>query len=310
MILSEGYIKQICSGHVKWSEDLLVVKLEHGSMAFIYEVTAGESSFIFKAYPVSRQSVAKKEFDVLKQAGQFPVKIPKVIANGVTDNFSYIIYEKIPGESLDFPLVSDKNKQIISQQIADNLHQISQIQFETAGCGSLTEDEPAYDSWKEFLQKNIASGLENLKKFDSDNTFPLNVIERFMYEFLNSYKEDNCGLVWSDFSQENIIVADNNLTGFIDFEGCFYGDPMLSLGYLYAKEGDSEFFKAIKSGIKSFTKTPDNAICFYALLRLLRISKYLSEPLPAGQTREPVLNYFKGLQETFKFIERNQNLMI
>jgi aminoglycoside phosphotransferase (APT) family kinase protein len=309
MILSEGYIKQICSGHLKWSEDLAVVKLEHGSMAFIYEIIAGESSFIFKAYPVSRQSVAKKEFDVLKQAGQSPVKIPKLIANGVTDDFSYIIYEKIPGESLNFGLLGDKNKQIISQQIADNLFQISKIPFRSEGFGSLTEDEPAYDSWKDFLIKNIASGLENLEKFDSGHTFPLNVIERFMYDFLNSYKENSCGLVWSDFSQENIIVADNNLTGFIDFEGCFYGDPMLSLGYLYAKEGDSEFFRYIKAAMKSLIEIPNSTVYFYALLRLLRISKYLSEPLPGGHTREPILNYFKGLKESFKFIERNQNLM-
>ncbi len=305
MTLSKADISKVFTEHLKWTGDLIVAKINRGSMAFTYEVCAKESFYIFKAYPFSRYGVAKKEFDILKKAGSFSAKMPRAIAHGGIDEFSYLIYEKIPGESLKFDSLSDENKLVITEQIANNLQQISKIKFESFG--SITEDEPAYNSWENFLVKNIDSGLEDLKRYDVNNQLPIKLIEKYMFEFLNAYNKNLYGMVWSDFSEENIIISNSQLSGFVDFEGSFYGDPLLSLGYLYAKEGDSVFFKSIEMRMQSFMDVKDSGVYFYALLRLLRISKHLSEPLPNGQQRMPVLNYFKGLNEILK---SNQNLKI
>jgi hypothetical protein len=47
--------------------------------------------------------------------------------------------------------------------------------------------------------------------------------------------------------------------------------------------------------LQRFVDVKRSHIYFYALLRLLRISKYLSQPLSNGKPRQPIGDYFKGI---------------
>jgi aminoglycoside phosphotransferase (APT) family kinase protein len=128
-------------------------------------------------------------------------------------------------------------------------------------------------------------------------------IHNYLLNCLETLPNSPDGIVWSDMSQENIIIRNKELAGFIDFEGCFYGDQLLSLGYLFAREGESDFFTHIEKQLRSYINTEKRYIYFYAFLRLLRISQYLSQPLPAGRKRTPVLEYFKGIRIALDIIK-------
>ena len=303
MKFTEENIRDIFSKHFKRLGNINLLKIHSGSMNFTCEVKAGQNTYILKAYPLSRSAVAGKEYAVLKEIKKRPLKAPKVHALGEYDGFSYIIYNRIPGEPLDFNLLTSENKRSVCSQIAHNIKQLFEVKFDRFG--SLTENENTYSSWKDFLVYEVNTGMEDLKKVNLDIDFPVSYIKDFLLAYVNNYRESPYGLVWSDFNEDNILIADNQLTGFIDFEGCFYGDPQLSLGYLFAREGNSILFQSIRDEMWLFMKISDESIYFYALFRLLRISKYLIEPMPNGRERQPLFDHFRGIKEVLNRLSRS-----
>ncbi len=294
MICTPGEIRQIFNGHFGHDAGMIITEIHQGAMNFSYEIVRDDKNYILKVYPPARYYMAGREFDLLKKAARvLPHQIPQLHFSGGFNNLSYIIYEKIPGNTLVFDQLSNQNKEIVSSGIADNLIKLFEIKFERFG--SLCEEEPTFSSWKEFLSQNIKTGIIDLKQANVFEENQLIKVERFMTDCLDNWQETAYGFVWSDFNQNNIIVNNEELAGFIDFESCFYGDVLLSLGYLFAREGKSEFFLSMEKQLQDFVSVDRSSIYFYAFLRLLRISKYLSQPLSNGKPRGPVWDYFKGI---------------
>jgi aminoglycoside phosphotransferase (APT) family kinase protein len=269
-------------------------EIKGGAMTFKYEVSLPKQKYIIKIYPPSRAFVASKEFYILNKAAAYPIKMPCVCFTGMLEDSSCLIYEKIQGQVLNFSALGSKDKERIATQVAENFSGLRQVRF--ARYGSLTEDEPLFDTWKAFLSHNIKHGIDNLIKADVLDNIQVAAIHNYLLHCLERFPNFPDGIVWSDMSQENIIIRNKELAGFIDFEGCFYGDQSLSLGYLFAREGESDFFTHIRKQLQPYINTEKRYIYFYAFLRLLRISQYLSLPLPAGRQRTPVLEFFKGVR--------------
>jgi Ser/Thr protein kinase RdoA (MazF antagonist) len=185
--------------------------------------------------------------------------------------------------------------------LVDNLKKFSELpSFEF---GNVTEDEFRFPDWNMFLRTTVNEGLSSLKN--------ANILVPTEFKKVNSYmrqhrllNDASCmGMVWGDAKPENIIVADGKLEAILDFESCFYGDPILALGYLFAKESRSPFFISVLKHFNDFISIEEDDIYFYAILRLLRMSKYLNTPMPTGLTRIPITSYFRGIQESLKNIE-------
>jgi len=281
---------------------LSVNEIKAGAMTFKYEVSLPKQKYIIKIYPPSRAFVASKEFNVLNKAAAYPIKIPRVCFINKIQEGSCLIYEKIPGRALNFNALGSKDKERIAMQVAENFTGLRQVQFE--GYGSLTEDEPQFDTWRAFLEHNIKRGIDNLRKADVLDNARVTLIHNYLQHCIETLANSRDGIVWSDMSQENIIIRNNELAGFIDFEGCFYGDQLLSLGYLFAREGESDFFMHIEKQLQPYINIEKRYIYFYAFLRLLRISEYLSKPLPNGRKRIPIFEYFKGIRLALNIIEK------
>ncbi|WP_373564613.1 phosphotransferase [Sphingobacterium sp. E70] len=105
-----------------------------------------------------------------------------------------------------------------------------------------------------------------------------------------------------DLKSENIIVNNGEFSAIIDLESCFYGDPLISLGYLYAKEGESSLYLSMAKSFESFVPFKVENIYYYALIRLLRISQHLKTPMPTGKQRETFTSYFKGINNIINHI--------
>ena len=219
-------------------------EIKAGAMTFKYEVGLPKQKYIIKIYPPSRAFVASKEFYILSKAAAHPIKIPRVCFTGTAKDCSYLIYEKIPGRVLNFSLLGSKDKELISAQIVENLSGLRRVRFE--GYGSLTEDEPLFETWEAFLSHNIEHGINNLINAGVLDNIEVTAIHSYLQHCMESLSDSPYGMVWSDMSEENIIIRNRELAGFIDFEGCFYGDQLLSLGYLFAREGESDFFTHIE----------------------------------------------------------------
>ncbi|SMD16264.1 phosphotransferase family protein [Pedobacter nyackensis] len=298
-MISEYEIRQLIEQY--WgAQPVSIETVYRGGMNFVYEINLGDSKIMLKVHPFSRASVAEKEYSVLKCASENGVKVPKVITCGIHKNLGYIFYHNVPGENLLFEKLDSQQQDVFSMTLVKNLKNFSELA--SNHFGSVTEQESTYHSWKAFLQATVSEGLASLKSVDAMSTNEFKSIANYIQHQLSLNKNWFTGMVWGDVKSENIIVSKGELAAILDFESCFYGDPVLSLGYLFAKEGRSSFYVSVAKHFKNFIPFKEEDVYFYALIRLLRISKYLNSPLPTGKARDPIATYFKGISEAINDI--------
>ena len=142
-------------------------------------------------------------------------------------------------------------------------------------------------TWRQFLLRSINKALL-IAETKNDRT--LITVCQAMIEMANEIIEPAGHLIWSDFSCDNIIVdKDGHLSGFIDFDSLISGDPILGLGYFFARSSRTVMRESILKalGIPQISTSMN----FYSILRWCRLIPYLCNPLPNGQTRMPLREY-------------------
>src|ERR1700743_2351447 len=188
MICTPGEIRQIFNGHFGHDAEMNVAEIHQGAMNFSYEIARDDKNYILKVYPPARYDMAGREFDLLTRAASvLPHQIPQVHFSGGFNNFSYIIYEKIPGHTLVFDQLSSKNKEIVSSRIAYNLTKLFELKFDRFG--SLCEEEPTFLSWKDFLFENIRTGMIELERANIFNKDQFDGLEKFMTDCSHKLEE-------------------------------------------------------------------------------------------------------------------------
>lgn len=262
-----------------------------GGMNYVYAFAVSGEQMMLKVYPTSRATIATCEYNILLKAYANGVKVPKAICAGIHKTFGFLLYHYVPGSDLQFEQLTYDQKQSFSQDLIRNLMKFSELPAPYFGI--VTEQEVRYATWDIFLRDTVMVGLENLKSSGVVTSKQLHSISKFV----GSHKPNQLhyGMAWGDLKSENIIANEGKLAAILDLESCFYGDPLISLGYLYARESTSPFYQSIAKSFGSFLPFTNEDIYFYALIRLLRISQYLKKPLPTGKSRDPITNYFKGI---------------
>ena len=282
-------------------------KIEEGVMTDKYIVVGrkGENGikekFIVRFYPKGREHIIKYEPEVLKEATKQNIKVPKLVGTSIEHplgDLNYIIYEYLPGRPLNevFDKIDEEKKEKLIENIVANLIMLSKIKC--SKYGPLEKGlEGKYDTWNSFMLEACSTGKPLLKKHSDLKD---SIISKFEAAILkrNNRVDGNNGLVWLDFHPENIIVNDDNeLEGFIDFEEMVSGELNMAIGYLYARDGSSEFYQKIYNEYIKTNELLIEEIEEYSILRLLRIAPYLNTELPSGKKRDTLLKVFSGTKE-------------
>lgn len=278
-----------------------ILPINIGVMTHKFEFAIDNQIYIIRIYPEERKYIAKKEFNIVNLAYKNNCSVPEVCFSNEYKDMTYLIYKKIPGVNLSqcFHTLTNEEKEILFNEIATNYHKLSTIPF--THFGDIMKNETLGISWKIFVKNTIS---ENIKYLYNNKVFEGLTEENIYRKFHKIFDKKiyNSSLVWVDFSQENIIVNNKVLSGFIDFESCMAGDPIMGLGYLFAREGNSEFYLKIKKHFLKLFHFDNEIISFYSFIRILRILKYSNQCLPNGQIREEITDYFKGATDTIKYI--------
>jgi fructosamine-3-kinase len=298
-MFNETRVREIAASVIQ--EKVIDIKTVYaGGMNFVFELVLEQRSLIIKVYPPARIHSATAEYKILVAAKAAGVIVPEAIKCGTEKDFGYLIYPTVTGINLDFDALGETEKHHISQSIIGNISLLGNVSFEYFG--SVTDDESKFSIWSDFLIDCIETGVKALASGGHLAGEELNTITRYMTTHRLLSVPCQPRLVWGDPKSENILVDNNHLAALLDFESCFSGDPLLSLGYLFAREGDSTLYKELSAKFNELNPFSDDDIYFYALLRLMRISKYLNTVLPTGKKRLPVLTYFPGIQESLNLI--------
>jgi Ser/Thr protein kinase RdoA (MazF antagonist) len=293
-------VKRIAST-VLSEEIVTVVPLHVGVMTHKFIIESFDKNiYIIRFYPKAIQYVINYEPELFKRSKKNGALVPKVIFDSrMSDSkYHFIIYKMIKGQSLSDKIGAMAYQELgqIVDQIHHNLLILRELKFD--GYGPLaTSTKAEFASWGDFLDQSINEGLAYISLFGLTST---------QRKLLNSYVistratlRDNkviSEFIWSDISTENIIIEDE-LSGFVDFEGVMSGSTALEMSYLFAKEGSSDFFKLMYDRYSSVEVIQENELYFYTILRVLRIAKYLSHPLPTGHPRDSLKDIFPGFSE-------------
>lgn len=267
-----------------------IQRISMGVMNYNFRFRSQGKNYIIRA---SNRNNIEFEYKIIRQLFEGKCKVPRPVNILDTSRGKCMIYEELPGNALSESPVEKKYLRSLVKDILQNIRCISELKGDHFGNKAI---EGQYSgNWYGFLNDVIEANRQN---FVIHSEFSHNE-STSIFKFLTSYKpEFNTNipsLVWSDISRNNIIVNGNILSGFVDFEGCLFGDPLLCLGYLFALEGDSVLYQILADEFSRWIPFREETVLYYALFRIVRFAAYLDKPLPTGMKREPVKKYFKGI---------------
>ncbi|GAB3897378.1 hypothetical protein GCM10028803_15810 [Larkinella knui] len=273
--------------------------IQMGVMTYKYLIKEKDrGEYIIRFYPDNLQRVINFEPQIIKRFYLLGAKVPKILSDsqGKKVKYNYILYKKLSGDPLiksidNLPL--DSLKLIISS-LCDNLAIMRRLNFK--GFGPLISDiYGQHPTWKSYIESSIKEGVENLHFLRLGN-FTNEKIKQYVNSNICSITKlmSEPKLVWTDINPDNIIVNDRQLSGIIDFDGVISGNPIMEIGYLYCRQGNSNFFKYYLEKCKYDVEIRQEIVYFFTIFRVLQIAKYWQFPLPTGLKRDPLENVFPG----------------
>ena len=277
-----------------------IKRIPHGVMTFKYDVTTRNGRYILRIYPEGREHILRFEPDIIRRAVAINIPAPEVYADSRTDpvpGLAYMIYGYIEGFPLSRRLHDMTEAQLLAfcGNIVTALQKMATIPIE--GFGELVSaDKGSWASWKDFLDRSFSEGLTALEKKSFCSKDQLKHMESLYERVAGQCLEERGKIIFSDLRPGNLLATPKmNLAAIIDFEGVLSADPLLSLGYCYAACGDDVFFEAIARSWEERLGPIDwQRLDLYAVLRVMRIAVHLDQPLPVGEKRDPIEEFFPG----------------
>lgn len=174
----------------------------------------------------------QREFFVFDLLRKLALPVPRQVI--LDDSKSFVAYdvlisEMLPGKNLeaDGKNLSDENKKIVAQEagkLLDSLHSISFDFFgELADQGPL----PKTRTWIEYLEAKLSFHLNEAKQlgiFDQKESEHFWSVFQLHIPFLSVVK--SASLVHGDYHFGNLLHLNSSITGVLDFEWAFAGDPL------------------------------------------------------------------------------------
>jgi aminoglycoside phosphotransferase (APT) family kinase protein len=215
----------------------------------------------------------KVAFDLLKDSD---IPVPqKVILDDSRSavSFDVLITEIIPGENLEsaWPRLSLEQRKIIAENAGKTFKKLSSVQMPFFGELGATGPFPKTKSWEEYLRSKFDFHLKEsleLKIFDYATVEKFwNAFNRYLSALLevkDSY------LVHVDFHLGNLLFKEDQITGVVDFEWSFAGDPLYDLCRWHQSEEEwpgsrDSFLKGCQQN--SFSASETQRIKVYQMIR-------------------------------------------
>lgn len=258
-------------------------ELTEGYFNIAYEVSfADGTASILKIAPHPKVTVMTYEQNIMEAevrsmrlvAQKTNVPLPKVEFYDPSCQWCsapYFFMEKLKGQSLASQKASFTPQQVseIDALVGSLNKEINQITNDTFGYLGQTAFQG--ESWHEVFGEMLKAVLMDADKENID----LKVSSRELLDLLDKDKPlflevVTPRLVHWDLWDGNIFMDQGNLTGFIDWERCLWGDPLMEVGFRsYAQSPD--FLRGY--GIGKLTEEENRRILWYDLYLLMIVAQ-------------------------------------
>ncbi len=186
--------------------------------------------------------------------------------------------------------LTSRQLQALSESFIDNLVEIHQIDYQSAGLGDLGNPEG-------YVRRQIEGWAQRYKNARTDNIPDIERAAAWLDE--NMPPESGASLIHNDYKYDNLVLDPDNLAniiGVLDWEMATIGDPLMDLGTSLGYWIDPDDPKDIQAIAFGLTALPGNLnrrelaeryaiksgrdlsnICFYYVYALFKIAVIIQQ---------------------------------
>lgn len=243
--LSEKQIHKIIQDHFPNEKSIRISEIEKSFVNPVYEFKlSNNESYILKVNNPEWPTKQTRELKAMVIAEKnTTIPLPQVIADQLTTDthpFSYLIFEKLPGNDLrdivEQNLITKKEFLSIVRKVGFHLGELHSITFDHFGDFCVKQENNSKKSSNYFWGKQFTNWADCFKAFCYDM---LNWVDRTSFpnyrkplewkinelsEKIEEPNEKGC-FVHSDIQPTNILIKNGRITGIIDFEWSYAGSP-------------------------------------------------------------------------------------
>lgn len=195
-----------------------------GLSHFVYDVrTYDDVSCVIRiARPERREEFERGLFwhEKIERTG---VRLPYIYEVGEINNHYFAVYERLKGDDLEnvYSSLSTQEKRDLAEEVAEIQQRISTLDhalFQRA------------NPWDEVIRGIIARSEREILAHGLSNPKYIHLIREHVEEFGHYYRTLKPVPFLYDLSIRNVIIDNGKITGIIDVDDVWYGDPLLAIG--------------------------------------------------------------------------------
>lgn len=181
----------------------------------------------------------KVVFDLLKEGG---LPVPQnVLLDDSRDEieFDVLISSFLEGQNLEasWEAIDNNSQKSIAFHTGQLLKQIHNVKFDFFGEISGRGPLPQTDSWPDYLKEKLKLHLEEASAFNLFTRAHLEKIWALFEDGLhNLNKIKTAKLIHVDYHFGNLLYLNNKVSGVLDFEWSFAGDPLYDVSRWISEE--------------------------------------------------------------------------
>ncbi len=195
-------------------------------------------------------------------------------------NFDYMIIESLPGDNLhkEWPLEKEREQKLM-EETGYYLAKIHGVKTENFGFfdNAIAKEQKRLDGihkqWKDHIFAALNPNLDYLTKNSVIASADRKKIETILLKNEKLLHFDDPRLIQNDLADWNELVKDDHITGIIDWDEAYSGDPIADFS-AWTVFFPYERMEALKKGYLKFSPLPDG---FEEKLHLYRIRYIVSK---------------------------------
>jgi len=217
----------------------LIQRFPTGLSHYVFDVsTVNSCSFVIRIARPERSQELESGIVWHKEIERVGVRLPKIYEFGRFDDHYYGIYERLKGDDLEniYSSLSVHEWKSLAEEVAEIQRKISSLD------GALFEK---ISPWYGVLQKIIRRSEREILSYGLCNPAYVDLIRDEIEKHMDYIQSLKPAAFLYDLSVRNVIVNKGRVTGIIDVDEVWFGDPLLAIGrgktILRAMQQDTEF---------------------------------------------------------------------
>lgn len=152
------------------------------------------------------------------------VRLPEIIAFGETSDITYAIMERLPGDDIEevYPQLSVGAKQTIATELAQIQEKVGRIDL-----GLFWEE---IQPWKNIIERACSRSERDFGRLNLFSTGYVQIIREAFAKIEPELNRLPFIPFLYDTNLKNVIIQNGHISGIIDVDEMWLGDPLLAVG--------------------------------------------------------------------------------